>query len=56
MGSCSQVKGKMKQEIDRWIESETQVVQTLHQSVVVNKVLSQKAKLSIYQRSNPHLW
>ena len=42
-------KGKMKQEIDRQIGAGSVVTQTLRQSVVVKRELSQKAELLIYQ-------
>ncbi|TWW62404.1 hypothetical protein D4764_04G0010510 [Takifugu flavidus] len=40
--------GRMEQEIDRRIGAASAVMQTLHQSVVVKRELSQKAKFSIY--------
>ena len=41
--------GKIEREIDRWIGAASAVIQALHQSVVVKKELSRKAKFSIYQ-------
>ncbi|TWW77650.1 hypothetical protein D4764_12G0010400 [Takifugu flavidus] len=41
--------GRMKQEIHRRIGAASAVMRTLHQSVVVKRDLSQKAKLSIYR-------
>ncbi|KAK7884420.1 hypothetical protein WMY93_027543 [Mugilogobius chulae] len=41
--------GKMEHEIDRWIGAASAVMQSLYQTVVVKKELSQKAKLSIYR-------
>ncbi|TWW75358.1 hypothetical protein D4764_13G0000200 [Takifugu flavidus] len=41
--------GRMEQEIDRRIGAASAVMLTLHQSVVVKRELSPKAKLSIYQ-------
>ncbi|KAK3510136.1 hypothetical protein QTP70_026851 [Hemibagrus guttatus] len=41
--------GRMDREIDRWIGAVAAVMQSMYQSVVVKKELSQKAKLSIYQ-------
>ena len=38
----------MDQEIDRWIGAAFAVMRTLHQSVVVKRKLSQKARLSGY--------
>ena len=46
-GSCSLV--TMEQEIDRRIGAESAVMQMLKWSVVINRELSQKAKLSIYR-------
>ncbi|TWW78306.1 hypothetical protein D4764_11G0004270 [Takifugu flavidus] len=42
-------KGRMEREIDRRIGAASAVMQTLHQSVVVKRELSRKAKLSIYR-------
>lgn len=42
------MRGKMKQEIDRWIDAVSAVMQGLYQSVMVKTDLHQKAKLWIY--------
>ncbi|TWW62298.1 hypothetical protein D4764_04G0009450 [Takifugu flavidus] len=39
----------MEWEIDRWIGAESTVMRAFNRSVMVNKELSQKVKLSIYQ-------
>ncbi len=40
--------GKMKREIDMWIGAASAVMRTLKRSVVVERELSRKAKLSVY--------
>ncbi|TWW73543.1 hypothetical protein D4764_15G0009370 [Takifugu flavidus] len=48
LGVLFRSEGRMEQEIDRRIGAASAVMRTLHQSVVVKRELSQKAKLSIY--------
>ena len=43
------IEGKMKCEVDRWINAASAVMRALCQTVMVKTELSQVAKLSIYQ-------